>query len=474
MHRRGFLRSAGALGLTAGVPAWLRAGDAVCRGTVSAAGKPLVAVRVSDGYRVVATDADGRFALPLNADSGPFVFVTTPAGYWTDAFYAPAATAAAGPVLFRLARREQPADHYTLFLTDVHLGERGRKWSFDRFAATVDEINRLDPPPAFVWCGGDITLQGGQGRRYAELTARLKAPVRHTAGNHEMLVGRPDPRAEFHDRFGPSYYSFDAGGTHYVALDGCRVVPEEKGYRNVHGRVSDRELHWLAEDLRHVPDGMPTVLAVHVPLVTTYPERRNVKSADVPWWVAANGATVLDLLTRHRVPLVLQGHLHENERLVRGKTEFVTSISVCGRWWQAAEGREDGVGGEPRGYRRVEVKGGRVSHAYVGSAESRAAEGGEAVGRPDRLPAGRPADLLVNVFDGGPATVVRGRVDDGPWVRLDPATPVGKHEGTKMAHHWAWRVDAAALRPGKRRLAVRWEEEGRAAQEFAHPVEAGR
>ena len=473
MDRRRFLRSAGALGLAAGLPSTVRAGADLCRGTVAGGGRPLPGVRVSDGCRVVTTDADGRFTLPLDGDSGPFVFVTTPAGYWTDAFYVPAARAAAAPVHFGLDRRGQSEDHLSLFLTDVHLGERGRKWSYDRFAATIDEINALDPAPAFVWCGGDITLQGGRGKEYADMTARLKVPVRHTAGNHEMLVGRPDPRAEFHGRFGPTYYSFDVGGAHYVALDGCRVVPEEKGYRNVHGRVSDRELHWLAEDLKHVPDGMPTVLTVHVPLLSTYPQRRDVAAKDVPWWVASNADAVLDLLAKHRVPLVLQGHLHENERLLKGKTEFVTSISVCGRWWQAADGREDGVGGEPRGYRRVEVRGGRVSHAYVSSAESRVNACGEVAGRPGKLAAGRPADLLVNIFDSGSRTVVRWQIDDGPWVRLKQVTPVGKHEGARMAHHWAWPVDAPALRPGKHRLRVRCEEEGQAEQGFEHAIEAG-
>ena len=64
----------------------------IAQGTVSASGAPLEGVRVSDGLHVVTTDSSGFFELPLEAESGPFLFVTTPHGYWADRFWMPVRT----------------------------------------------------------------------------------------------------------------------------------------------------------------------------------------------------------------------------------------------------------------------------------------------------------------------------------------------------------------------------------------------
>jgi UDP-2,3-diacylglucosamine pyrophosphatase LpxH len=476
VKRREFVQRAAALGLTAASTTLQRllaapVGTAEVRGHVVCAAQPVPGVRVSDGFRVASTDASGHFVLTVGPDSGPFLFVTVPAGYWTNEFHVLTALATKQSPLFRLNRRG-PDEHYTgVYLTDVHLGEGRSEQSYVRFQATIDEINRLEPLPAFCWVGGDITLQGGKGSKYVELMSQLKMPVRNAVGNHEMLVRESNPRTRFEQLFGPTYYSFDVGQVHYVTLDGCHVRPEAEGYKNVEGLLSPRELHWLAEDLRHVPDGLRTVASIHIPLVSDYPERRGTTRANVPWWVVRNADEVVDLLARHRVSLVLQGHLHENQRSVRQGIEFVESISVCGRWWKATEGtRENGVSGEPRGYRILEIDGSRIKHRYQSSAEARLDAIGEIVGRPAQLAPHQEAMIAVNVFDQGPQAVVEGRLDDGPPERLRPGTHLRYHEDLQPAHHWAWTIPGSLLTPGRHVLKVHVREPDAPLHQFEHAV----
>jgi UDP-2,3-diacylglucosamine pyrophosphatase LpxH len=476
MKRREFIQKAIALGLTAGTAGWQRLlaapiPPAEVRGNVVVENRPLAGVRVSDGCRVVATDASGEFSIQVGPDSGPYLFVTTPTGYWTDQFYLPTASAVAQRPVFRLKPSGEQDAYTAIYLTDVHLGEGRADQSYARFQATLDEINQLDPLPAFCWVGGDISLQGGQGTRYVELTSRLKVPVRNAVGNHEMLVRETDPRRQFGQLFGPTYYSFDVGRVHYVTLDGCQVNHEAERYGNVAGLLSSRELRWLADDLRLVPDGMATVVSIHIPLVSDYPERRGTTAAKAPHWIIHNADQVIDVLARHGVPLVLQGHLHENQRIVRKGVEFVESISVCGRWWKAPEGtRENGVSGEPRGFRLLDVTGSTVRHRYQSTAESRVEEVGEIVGRPERLTASEPAVLAVNIFDAAPGTVVSGSFAGDDFRQLSRWTEAGNYANLVPAHHWKWAIPEARLTPGRHVLRVRAEAPDGPAQSFEHVV----
>ena len=92
LNRRTFLTAVAGTGVAAvGGTMQLRAATpagTIC-GRVTGDGKPLAGVLVSDGCRVVATDTQGQYSLPVGDDSGRFVFVTTPRGYWTERFYRP-------------------------------------------------------------------------------------------------------------------------------------------------------------------------------------------------------------------------------------------------------------------------------------------------------------------------------------------------------------------------------------------------
>jgi len=422
---------------------------------------------------VVVTDRDGRFAIDSPGDGGPFVFVVLPQSYWSERFYVPTADALKREVVFNLHPANAGEKYSAAYVTDIHLGEGNKEVSYQRYAATVDELNAMPDRPAFVIGGGDISLQNGQGDRYVEIMSRLRMPVRDGVGNHEMMVGQADPRARFHRLFGPTYYSFDYGRVHYVLLDGCGPSPQGEGWKNVIGLVGEAELAWLENDLRLVPEGMPTVVAIHMPLASTYPERRKTTGADAPWWLVRNRREVIDVLRKFDVPLVLQGHMHENERLFEGSIEFAETVSVSGCWWRSATGRELAVSGEPRGYRLIDVQGNRVSHRYVSSAESRVSKPGELVGITDsgtgRLEAGR--DLAVNFFDASNEARVSGRFDGGPWRPWTPAKIPGGVSDLTAAHHW--QCPQEQLTGGFHALEVRCRDRGRDDVIISQPVQVG-
>ncbi len=418
MNRRTFLAAAGA-SWTAAVAGGHRSLPAATpentiRGRVTGAGEPLAGVLVSDGCRVVATDARGDYALPVGADSGRFVFVTTPRGFWTERFYRPIDGAVAtGRADFALGRRPQSDRFDFVFIADMHLRRDGPSTS--KFKASLEEINRLEPKPAFLLAQGDICLQDGAGPAYLESLAAAEMPVRNGAGNHEMMLKHENPRDDFERLFGPTYYSFDWGPAHFIVLDGNKPLPGEEGWKAVHGAVEASELAWLEADLAAQPEGKPIVIGVHIPIVSTYPERRRHSPKDAPYWEVTNDDMLTDLFARHGVRLVLQGHMHENERETVDGVEYVESISMSGSWWKAGEGFERGVDGCPRGYRVVSVDGTTIAHHYRSSGESHVDRRGEFYGLERPIPSAERAEFVFNCYDAPNGSTARGRIDDGPW-----------------------------------------------------------
>jgi UDP-2,3-diacylglucosamine pyrophosphatase LpxH len=423
-------------------------------GVVRGEGKPLADVLVSDGCRVARTDAAGRYRLETGPDSGPFVFVTLPSGYWTEDFYVPLKSAVGeGRADFSLRRVEQPSRFDFVFLTDVHLERRGI--SLAKFRDSLREIGALDPKPAFVWSQGDICLQGGVGDDYVACFRELSVPVRNGPGNHEMMLSHADPRDDFQRLFGPTYYSFDWAQVHFIVLDGNKPIPNIQDYKAVHGAVEGSELAWLRADLAAQPKGRPIVVGIHIPIVTTYPRRRQESPPDAPYWEVTNRDLLTKLFAEHEVRLVLQGHMHENERATVQGVEYVESISISGNWWRSGEGMERGVDGSPRGYRIVSVDGTKISHRYRPSCESYVARQGEFCGLEKPLPPGRPAELVFNAYDAPNGSTAECRIDDGPWQPMPPFPAINESLGLEMPHHFRLLADTATLSPGRHTIDVR-------------------
>jgi len=460
MNRREFLAAAARLGLLAGMasdPRELFAADRrrTIRGRVLAGDKPLEGVLVSDGCRLTRTGHNGEYELAIGPDSGRFVFVSAPRGYRADAFYVPIDTAARrGRADFALEKADQPDRFDFVFMADMHLEKR--EFGIPKLKASIREINRLEPRPAFLWAQGDICLEAGMGGAYVECLASAEMPVFNGAGNHEMMLKHANPRDDFERLFGPTYYSFDWGPVHCIVLDGNKPIPHQEGWKAVHGAVEGSEMAWLEADLAAQPAGKPIIVGVHIPIVSTYPERRQHSPKDAPYWEVTNDKALTELFARHGVRLVLQGHMHENERETVGGVEYVESISMSGSWWKSGAGFERGVDNSPRGYRVVSVDGTKITHRYCSSCESQVDRQGEFYGLREGVAASRQAGFVFNCYDAPNGSTAEARIDEGPWEPM-PAHPVQSTTtpDLTMPHHFRLLTDTTALGPGRHTIEAR-------------------
>jgi len=230
--------------------------------------------------------------------------------------------------------------------------------------------------------GGDFAIQGGDhiidalgtdrdsAQKLMDLYKRTEqdfaGKVYHTIGNHDCLgvytksgVAPTDPqfgKKFFEDNLGALYYSFDHKGVHFVVLDTIGIT-DDRAYE---GRIDDRQLQWLAQDLAQMPAGTPVIAAVHIPLVTAIDDYAPPRGEPPQHLVSrvANAWQIIDLFDRYNVIAVLQGHSHILERVDWHGIPYITGGAVSGNWWHGTHL------GTPEGYLVIRVAGGSVTTQY--------------------------------------------------------------------------------------------------------------
>lgn len=347
------------------------------------------------------------------------------------------------------------SDFDIAFITDVHI-EKGQV-AILKFGKTISEINSLRP--AFVWDMGDMSLYPDSGPAYINCVKQLTMPLHTCPGNHDVGLNDANPRKLFNSHFGPTYYSFDFGGVHFITLDANMVVGRQ-GKNTVDACLDPTQMTWLKADLRTTPQQTPIICGVHIPIVSTYIKRRGGGSFPkdfpiAPQFNKERADELTDILSAHNVKLVLQGHAHENERITVKGVEFVSSISVCGCWWHAGNGFERGVDNVPRGYRIIEVRGGIVSHRYVSSCESKVDVRGEFMGLNTPITPSKSTAVIFNCYDAPNGSTAKARIDVGPWTPMRQYTEKGGYVKMQMPHHFVLRTDTTKLIQGKHRITAR-------------------
>jgi len=198
---------------------------------------------------------------------------------------------------------------------------------------TVAKIRALPIQPAFVLHTGDIThlAAADQFDTAQAVLSEIGLPIHFTPGEHDILGGT-DPRP-YLARFGQGtggdgWYSFDAGGAHFIAL--VNVV--RLGDRGM-GTLGAAQLAWLKDDLAHLGASTPIVVFSHFPLWSLYPD----------WgWGTADGPQALELLSRFGSVTVLNGHIHQVQQKIEGAVRFHTARSTA--YPQPAPGEGPGPG----------------------------------------------------------------------------------------------------------------------------------
>jgi hypothetical protein len=214
------------------------------------------------------------------------------------------ATASTSP---RLPVPPPHEDFFFLQLSDTHWGFKGppNPESELTLKQTVAAINGVGTQPDFIVFTGDLThtTDDGAERRsrmsqFKEIVSELKVKdLRFLPGEHDAS---PDRGEAYMEAFGPTHYSFDHKGVHFIAMDNVSQAA---------GIIGDDQLAWLVGDLAKVPGDAPIVVLTHRPLFDLYPE----------WdWATRDGASALDVLARRPQVTVFYGHIHQEHHHMTG------------------------------------------------------------------------------------------------------------------------------------------------------------
>ena len=259
-------------------------------------------VSVSNGCQVARTDPDGLYEIRLAP--GQILFVSQPTGYVVPVdennlplFYyshypdgTPTAIAGTtvdwlwpvieptGPLppnidfpLHRLSSRE------TRFTAHAFADPQARS-DLGQDMLREDLVNTLLGNPygaAFSITVGDVVFDNlGLYDRHKEMMGLVGIPQWNLPGNHDMNLESPDARyanETYKKHFGPTYYSFDYGNAHVVALNNVEYAGA--GLRNAdnntyRGFISDDQLYWLERDLANVANDKLIVIATHISLIS--------------------------------------------------------------------------------------------------------------------------------------------------------------------------------------------------------------
>lgn len=343
---------------------------------------PLAGVAVSDGEQVVLSDARGNYKLTGRLRDS-LVFVSVPSGYKAPAkgvvpqFFA--RVSGKNPTAdFALERLPDGTKWRVVVCNDIHLANRPEKGDIAQFrAGFAADMQRLEPLPGTETCIvalGDMTTDKWWYKNrfglpeYLREMERIGLPVFHCMGNHDHDIrgGATDrSRAGAYRRlFGPTDYSFNPGGTHWVVTDnidsyGPLDENGEADYRQIREKFTPEQLEWLKRDLAVVSKNTPVVFCTHAPLH---------RYTGVDALKEGCGREVVRLLSRFREVLILTGHTHLNYNVqVTPRMLEHNNVSTSGSAWETAGvcGVNLTRDGTPAGYLQCDIADGRISWHYV-------------------------------------------------------------------------------------------------------------
>jgi hypothetical protein len=198
-------------------------------------------------------------------------------------------------------------DFYFVQMSDSHWGFQGppnpdAKGTLPKAVATV---NALPYQPDFIMFTGDLThtTDSPVERRkrmseFRDIVKDLKVKtVRFMPGEHDASL---DNGKAFIELFGPTHYTFDHNGVHFIVVDNVS---------DPRAMIGDEQLAWLAADLKKQKQDAPIVLFTHRPLFDLVPQ----------WdWATRDGAKAIELLMPYRNVTVFYGHIHQEHHHTTG------------------------------------------------------------------------------------------------------------------------------------------------------------
>src|SRR5271165_5182422 len=234
--------------------------------------------------------------------------------------FAPLAHGAGNEVLTRTMAElngEAPAPFSFIQLSDTHVGFNGPPdpLGTKAFESAVATMNGLKNRPELVIVTGDLTHDADSPDEHAKRFKLFKeisrkiggAQIKDVPGENDAALDGGDMFREF---MGPTHYSFDHRGVHFIALDNVSA-----------GRpvVGAEQIAWMKSDLARFPKTAPIIVFTHRPLFDLKPE----------WdWATRDGDDVMNALAPYENVTVLYGHIHRENFHQTGKTKMYAARSL--------------------------------------------------------------------------------------------------------------------------------------------------
>lgn len=469
-------------------------------------------VLVSNGSEIVSTNTEGQYEIEVGDND--IIFVIKPTGWTTPIdenniprFYRILSSDGAGgsnypgvepmesipsSVNFALHPQEESDQFRVLVFGDT----QPRDLKEINYIAhdSVEEVIGIDA--AFGITLGDIVYDDlSIHKEINEVVSQIGIPWRHIIGNHDIDYSADsnwDVRGNYMQTYGPSWYAFEWGGTHFVAADDIRWIvetnsegEEERYYQT---GLGDAQLKFIENFLDEVPDDELVVFMMHIPWVHS-----------TEWADESERDQLFKLLASHPNAISLAAHTHRHYHDFIDKESgwqgdqphhLVSMGAVCGSWWTGAPD-EYGIphtmmqDGTPTGYAFLDIKGTDWKLRY--KAARRPANFQMHISAPDEVSLSDPirTDVFANVFNALPNARVEMRVSRSAdnfvteWQQMVPdkeADPVYKamkaSEDKLEAVSWLrtgdanpnarhlWRTSLPQmLEPGTYTISVRAEDE---------------
>lgn len=142
---------------------------------------------------------------------------------------------------------------------------------YDTFEQIIQQVNGLNP--VFVIDNGDLVFSGkpNQYRLFDKTVGKIATTLCTTLGNHDILG---NGRETYTMLYGPAYYSFDFGDSHFAFLDSSSGWVEKQA-------ISEEQYTWLENDLRNA-QGKEIFVISHIP---PHDPRTNVAKNEIPNFV---------------------------------------------------------------------------------------------------------------------------------------------------------------------------------------------
>ncbi len=323
VNRRSFIKNAAA----GGAAAWagtVLAADAVCvKGRVTADGKGMAGVVVTDGLNCVETAADGSWSLPVR-EGVRFISVTPPSGWRVPCHYIRFAGADSAYDFNLLPWAASKPGPFTI----MHIGDseirddsaRERVW-IARAKKFADERNCA----FFVHTGDICAASGMEAHRRIMNFETVGRPVFYVQGNHDIIAPEKG-EATFEKYYGPCWYSLDAGGVHFV------TTPMTWGDGKPSYTVEEI-VAWLRNDLAIAKrKGQPVMLLTHGVYDTYIYDTRRIYTESK---IVTMTKEPLDLMAACDFKAIIHGHLHDNYFL-RSNDGKIEVVSVAPPYMQLA------------------------------------------------------------------------------------------------------------------------------------------